>query len=107
MGGPVLVTDVVRTFQVQGNCGVPVGAKAAVVRLKVTAPTSTGVMSVYPSNVSLPPNSTIQFDGGEPELSMGTIVALSTLANDLAVSPNKMTAGGTVHLLIDVFGYFQ
>ncbi len=107
MGGPALVADAVRTFQVQGNCGVPVGAKAAVVRLKVSVPTSTGVMSAYPSNVSLPSNSTIQFDGGEPELSMGTIVALSTLANDLAVSPNKMTAGGTVHLLIDVFGYFQ
>jgi len=107
MGGPALVTDVVRTFQIQGNCGVPVGAKAVVARLKVSVPTSTGVMSVYPSNVSLPPYSTIQFDANEPELSMGTIVPLSTLANDLAVSPNKMTAGGTVHLLIDVFGYFQ
>jgi PKD repeat protein len=107
MGGPALVTDVIRTFQVQGNCGVPVGAKAAVVRLKVSVPTSVGVMSVYPSNVPLPPNSTIQFDANEPELSMGTIVALSTLANDLAVSPNKMTAGGTVDLLIDVLGYFQ
>jgi PKD repeat protein len=107
MGGPALVTDVVRTFQVQGNCGVPVGAKAAAVRLKVSVPTSVGVLSVYPSDVPLPSNSTIQFDANEPELSMGTIVALSTLANDLAVSPNKMTAGGTVHLLIDVFGYFQ
>jgi hypothetical protein len=84
-----------------------VGAKAAVVRLKVSVPTSVGVMSVYPSDVSLPPNSTIQFDANEPELSMGAIVALSTLANDLAVGPNKMTAGGTVHLLIDVLGYFQ
>ena len=107
MGGPALVTEVVRTFQIQGNCGVPVGAKAVALRLKVSVPTSVGVMSVYPSDVSLPPNSTIQFDANEPELSMGTIVALSTLANDLAVSPNKMTAGGTVHLLIDVFGYFQ
>jgi hypothetical protein len=107
MGGPALVTDVVRTFQIQGNCGVPVGAKAVAVRLKVSVPTSVGVMSVYPSNVSLPPYSTIQFDANEPELSMGVIVPLSTLANDLAVSPNKMTAGGTVHLLIDVFGYFQ
>jgi hypothetical protein len=107
LGGPALVTDVVRTFQIQGSCGVPVGAKAVVARLKVSVPTSTGVMSVYPSNVSLPPYSTIQFDANEPELSMGVIVPLSTLVNDLAVSPNKMTAGGTVHLLIDVFGYFQ
>ena len=107
LGGPALATDVVRTFQVQGNCGVPVGAKAVAVRLKVSTPTSVGVMSVYPSNVSLPPYSTVQFDANEPELSMGAIVPLSTLANDLAVSPNKMAAGGSVHLLIDVFGYFQ
>jgi PKD domain len=107
LGGPALVADVVRTFQIQGNCGVPVGAKAVVARLKVSAPTSVGVMSVYPSNLPLPPYSTIQFDANEPELSMGTIVPLSTLADDLAVSPNKMTAGGTLHLLIDVFGYFQ
>ncbi len=107
LGGPALVTDVVRTFQVQGSCGVPVGAKAVVVRLKVSTPTSVGVMSVYPSDVALPPYSTIQFDANEPELSMGAIVPLSSLANDLAVSPNKMTAGGTVNLLVDVFGYFQ
>ncbi len=106
-GGPALVADAVRNFQIQGNCGVPVGAKAVAVRLKIANPTSTGVMSVYPSNVALPPNSTIQFDSGEPALSMGTIVALSTLANDLAVSPNKMTTGATVDLLIDVFGYFN
>ncbi len=107
MGGPALVTDTVRTFQVQGNCGVPVGAKAAVVRLVVSIPTSEGDLTVYPSNLSLPSVSTVKFDANEPGLSMGTIVPLSTLSNDLAVSPGEMTAGGTVGLAIDVFGYFQ
>jgi hypothetical protein len=107
LGGPVLVTDTVRTFQIQGSCGVPVGAKAVLVRLVVSSPTSAGDLTVYPSNLSLPAISTVKFDANEPGLSMGTIVPLSTLANDLAVSPGQMTAGGTVSLAIDVFGYFQ
>ncbi len=71
MGAPALATDVVRTFQVQGNCGVPVGAKAAFFRLKVSVPTSVGVLSVYPSDIPLPPYSTVQFDANEPELLHG------------------------------------
>lgn len=106
-GGPALVTDTVRTFQIQGNCGVPVGAKAAVVRLVISLPNSAGDLSVYPSNLALPSISTVKFDANEPGLSMGTIVPLSTLSDDLAVSPGQMTAGGTVGLAIDVFGYFQ
>jgi hypothetical protein len=102
-----LVTDIVRTFQVQGNCGVPVGAKAVVVRLVVSGPTSAGDLSVYPSNLSQAPGSTVKFDANEPGLSMGTTVPLSTLTQDLAASPGQMTAGGTVSLSVDVFGYFQ
>jgi hypothetical protein len=106
-GGPALVTDTVRTFQIQGNCGVPFGAQAALLRLVVSSPTSGGDLSVYPSNLSLPTISTVKFDANEPGLSMGTIVPLSTLSDDLAVSAGQMTAGGTVGLAIDVFGYFQ
>ena len=95
------------TLQIQGNCGVPVGAKAVVVRLVVSGPTSGGDLSVYPSNLSLPLVSTVKFDAGEPGLSMGTIVPLSTLSEDLAVTAGQMTAGGTVGVAIDVFGYFQ
>jgi hypothetical protein len=105
--GGALVTDTVRTFQVRGKCGVPAGAKAVIVRLVVSGPTSAGKLSVYPSGQSLPVNSTVRFDANEPGLSFGTTVPLSTLTQDLAVSPGEMTAGGTVHLAIDVFGYFQ
>lgn len=107
MGGPVLVTDTPRTLQIQGNCGVPVGAKAVALRLVISSPTAAGNLSVYPSNLSLPAISTMKFDAGEPGLSLGAIVPLSTLANDLTVTAGQMPAGGTVGLTIDVFGYFQ
>jgi hypothetical protein len=105
----LLTADTVRTFQIQGNCGVPAGAKAALVRLVVANPTSSGDVIVYPSDLPLSAVavSAIKFDANEPGLSMNTIVPLSTLAADLAASPSDMTAGGTVVLSIDVFGYFQ
>jgi hypothetical protein len=105
----LLTTDTVRTFQIQGYCGVPVGAKAVFVRLLVANPTSAGDLTAYPSDVPLSAIavSTLKFDANEPGLSMGTVVPLSTLTNDLAVSPGEMTAGGTVVLSVDVFGYFQ
>jgi hypothetical protein len=104
----VLATGTVSTFQIQGNCGVPVGAKAALLRLVVAAPTSSGALTVYPSNLPLSSVavSTVKFDANEPGLSLGTIVPLSTLADDLAASPGQMTAGGTLVLSIEVFGYF-
>src|SRR5215213_7820385 len=51
VGGALLTTDTVSTFQIQGSCGVPVGAKAAFVRLQVARPTSSGDLTVYPSNL--------------------------------------------------------
>ncbi len=107
--GAVLTTGTVSTFQIRGNCGVPVWAKAALLRLVVAAPTSSGNLTVYPSNLPLSgvAVSTVKFDANEPGLSMTTIVPLSTLADDLAASPGQMTAGGTVVLSIEVFGYFQ
>lgn len=98
-----------RTFQIQGNCGVPVGAKAVLVRLQIANPTSAGDLTVYPSDLPLSgvAVSTVTFDANELELSMNTIVPLSTLADDLAASPGEMTTGGTVALSIDVFGCFE
>jgi hypothetical protein len=105
----LLTTDTVSTYKIQGNCGVPVGAKAAQVRVQVAVPTSAGDLTVYPSNLPLSgvAVSTLKFDANEQGLSMGTVVPLSTLTNDLAVSPGEMTAGGTVVVSIDVFGYFK
>jgi hypothetical protein len=104
----ILGTGTVTNFQIRGNCGVPVHATAALLNVVVAAPTSASDLTVYPSNlprsaVAVP---TVTFDANEPGLSMGTIVPLSTLADDLAVSPGQMTTGGTVVVSVDVFGYF-
>lgn len=92
------------TFQIQGNCGVPVGAKAAFVRLVVNTSSTVANLTVYPSDQPLPSISTLKIDANEPGLSMGTVIPLSTLPDDIAA---RLVTGSTSILSIDVFGYFQ
>lgn len=104
--GPALSANTTRDFQVQGKCGVPVGAKAASLNVTVVGPVSRGHLRLFPSGTALPTISTINFQGGEPALANGAIVPLSTNANDLSVFTFFLAGTGTTHLVVDVTGYF-
>jgi hypothetical protein len=108
--GPILTSNVERKFPVQGNCGVPVGAKAATLNVTAVAPTNQGRFTLYPSGITTPTVSTINFPPGTTALANGAIVPLadqSVEANDLAVMPFVIGTPGQVHLVLDVTGYFQ
>jgi len=105
-GGPALSSSASRDFPIQGQCGVPVGAKAAVLNVTITQPTQDGHLTLWPSGTTKPLVSTLNFVAGEPAIANGAIVPLSTNANDLSVQPG-LAAAGTVHLILDVTGYFQ
>ena len=107
--GPVLQSGVERKFPVQGNCGVPVGAKAATLNVTVAAPTNQGNLRLFPSGIVAPNVSTINFPPGTSALANGAIVPLadqSLQPSDLAVLPT-VVSNGQVHLILDVTGYFQ
>ena len=104
-GGPVLQSEVVRSVPIQGQCGVPVGAKAVALNVTITQPTNFGHLTLYPSGTSLPTVSTINWNPGEPALANGAIVPLSVNANDLSLRP-FLLSNGTVHVILDVTGYF-
>jgi len=107
--GPVLTSNVEREFPVQGNCGVPVGAKAATFNVTAVAPTNQGRLTLYPAGIVTPGVSTINFPPGTTALANGAIVPLadqSVEPNDLAVMP-FVVGTGQVHLVLDVTGYFQ
>jgi hypothetical protein len=99
-------------FRIQGNCGVPNGAKAVTLNLTIVAPSVFGDMRLYPANVNpgLNDPSTINYNGGEPALANGAILPLATVAGagdkDIKILIG-MPGSGTVHTLIDVTGYFQ
>jgi hypothetical protein len=109
-GGPILTTDVTRTFPIQGLCSVPVGAKAVSLNLTIVRPNGAGHLTVWPTGITKPVVSSVNFIAGEPAIANGAIVPLadqSSYPQDLSVYPYVAVTGGTVHLVIDVTGYFQ
>ena len=101
-GGPVLASPDTRNFQIRGNCGVPLSAKAVAVNITSVGSAGGGYLLGYPSGSAFPLASYLTFDPGQGALGNGGIIALSTQPNDLAVTTSTST-----HVIIDVFGYFQ
>lgn len=106
-GGPALTSNVNRNFPIQGQCGVPVGAKAAALNVTIVGPNGNGHLTLWPSGGTRPTVSTLNYLTGEPALANGAIVPLSAnVSADLTVAA-FVVGGGTVHLILDVTGYFQ
>jgi len=105
-GSPIMMDNVTRTFNVQGNCGVPSGAAAVTINTTAVGPTGAGFLTMFPAGTPQPLVSNINFNAGEPALGNGAIVPIGPAAPDLSVFP-KVTGAGTVNVVIDVTGYFQ
>jgi uncharacterized repeat protein (TIGR01451 family) len=98
-----LLAGTPRTFTIEGLCGVPADASAVAVNLTVFAPTALGNVVAWPAGAPAPGTSNLNFLAGVNrannailELSGGEIQALA-----------RMVAGGEVHLILDVVGYFD
>jgi hypothetical protein len=92
-------------FTIQGNCGVPVGAQAVTLNATVVSPSRPGDLRLYPAGGTAPSVSTLNYTTSET-LANGAIVPLASTTPDLGVVIG-MVASGTIHLLIDVTGYFM
>lgn len=93
-----------RNFQVRGLCGVPTTANAATLNVTIANPTSGGFLTLWPSGGSQPVVSTLNFTTSDTALANGAIVPLSTNTQDLSVFCG---GSGTVHVILDVTGYFD
>lgn len=102
-GGPALVANVDRTFVIAGQCGVPVGAKAAAFNLAVTLSTAGGDLRVFPTGAGLPLVSALNWNAGQTRAN-NALIQLGP-SGDITVHPDQPS--GTVHLIFDVTGYFQ
>jgi hypothetical protein len=112
--GPYPFGHVLQFYLLQGNCGVPVGAKGAILNVTITAPTVDGHLALFtpPSDGTtqsvVPTTSVLNFKAGQT-VANGTIVRLSPYfspANaDLGIYPH--VPGGEVHVIIDVVGYLR
>lgn len=101
-GGPALGT-VKRDFSIRTNCSIPSTAKAVAINVTVVSASAGSWLTIWPSGQTKPFVSTINFDAGTSALANGALVGLSTNTADLSVT----NAVGTVHVIIDVTGYYQ
>lgn len=112
-GGPILSHGVIRNFAVYttpANCGLPADGTVKAVTLNVTVvnPTSIGHLTVFPYNTTVPVVSTINYGAGEPALGNGAIVPVTNDPSfQISVLPVLVATGNTVHVIIDITGYFK
>jgi hypothetical protein len=96
-------------FDIRGICGVPTAAVAVAVNVTITQPTQAGDLRIFPSGGTQPLVSTMNFAAGEAALANGAIVPLGAGDYDIqiAIGMAGTPYSGSVHVLLDVAGYFQ
>src|SRR6185295_7450953 len=104
-GGPAVFPGQ-RIFVATGRCGIPSTAKALAVNLTVANPTAIGYLQLFPGDANPPLASTINFVPGITRANNALIRLASSGSGALGVF-NFNSANAPVHVIIDVFGYFQ
>jgi uncharacterized repeat protein (TIGR01451 family) len=90
-------------FPALGPCGVPYGARAVAVNVTVTQASAPGNLRLYPMGMPVPLVSTINYGAGQTR-GNNAVVSLSSYG---VLAVKVVQASGTVHVIIDVFGYFE
>jgi len=95
-------------FRIQGYCAIPNGAAAVTLNATVVGPSISGDLRLTPLTAATV--STLNYPGGIGALANGATEPLAAVSQptdkDLEVTIG-MAASGTIHLIIDVSGYFQ
>ena len=84
-------------------CGVEYGARALALNVTVTGATAAGNVRVYPAYSPVPNVSVVNYAAGQTRA--GNVVTGLSPQGDLAVRASQ--ASGTVHVILDVVGYFE
>lgn len=103
---PALTSVVSRLFQIAGSCGVPVTAKAVSINVTVVGSTGGGHVQAWPADLQQTSTSLINFAAGQTRANNAILALANDGSGDTAVKA-VIGGGGTVHLIIDVNGYFE
>jgi autotransporter-associated beta strand protein len=104
LGGPALAPNSVRVFPIVGTCQIPSSATAVSFNVTITAPQSAGDLRLFPGGSTPPLASTINFRPGQTRANNANLRLACDGSGTVAVQ-NDGT--GTVHLILDVDGYYQ
>lgn len=102
-GGAPLAAGVPRTITVGGTCGIPATARAVAANLTVAGATASGNIVVYPAGIPAPGTSNVNFPAALVRANNAHVGLLDGEIEALA----RVQGGGTVHLIVDVTGYYE
>ena len=102
-GGPALAALATRTLALAGQCGTSPTARAISLNLTVTGPSAGGNLTLYPAGSSLPGTSSLNYGAGRTRAN--NAIAMTGTAGGVSVYCTQPS--GSVHLIVDVNGYFD
>jgi hypothetical protein len=103
-GGPALTANGTRTFPILGSCGVPSGAVAVAANVTVTGSTAAGAVRLGPAGTT-PSLDTVAFRAGQTRANNAKLGLFGTPTGSVVVV--SALPSGTVHLIVDVTGYWH
>jgi len=101
-----LISGATRTFAIAGTCGIPATAKAVSANFTVTGATANGQINLWAADMGNPPTSALSFRAGVTRANNGMLELATDGGGDIGAQA-VLTGGGTVHLILDVNGYYQ
>ena len=103
-GAAPIASGTIREITATGACGVPSGAVAVAINVTAINPTSSGEVVAYSAG---PPASGATVSLGPGMIRSNNAVTLLTQDGKLRILPSLSAAGGSLHIAVDVTGYFR
>ncbi|MEA2563252.1 MAG: hypothetical protein QOH06_4756 [Acidobacteriota bacterium] len=104
--GAAPVSGMPRLVTVAGACGIPATARAVAVNLTAVQSTGNGHLAAYPGYLESTGTSTVSFQAGKVRASSAVLPLALNGTGTLSLNP-FVAGGGTVHLILDVSGWFE
>jgi uncharacterized repeat protein (TIGR01451 family) len=100
--GPALQAGADRAFTLAGLCGIPSTARALALNVTVTEPTEAGDLRLSPAGVAAE-TSSVNYGPGQTRAAFAVV----SVSESAGVTVRCAQATGSVHLILDVTGYFE
>lgn len=104
VNGPALASGEARELDLMGLCGIPDSAVALSLNVTAVSPGGAGSLVLGPGGEPVPPTNTVSFAAGRTRAN-NAILKLS--ADEVLKVYASVAGGGTVHVVLDVNGWFE
>jgi hypothetical protein len=104
--GPALASGLRRIVLTGGVCGIPATARAISVTLTVTQPSAAGYLTLHAGDTAPDGTSALTFTAKQTRTNNAIVPLAFNGTGTFAVTP-LIGGNGTVHVTIDVSGYFE